>query len=152
MAYSHCRIRTRIRTRTRIPNPMDTLYYAEGWPLSYKIGYSRTMVSNLSFWRTIRSFSAFLLASSAFWDAFFCLGIVQIAWNHTLNMFFKQFGWSDKFPAPNYLFKRYVFWLKLREKDQNKCTCIYGALFRTRKHRENPPNPSPDPNQCEISA
>ena len=27
MAYSHCRIRT--RTRTRIPNLMDTLYYAE---------------------------------------------------------------------------------------------------------------------------
>ena len=25
MAYSHCRI----RTRTRIPNPMDTLYYEE---------------------------------------------------------------------------------------------------------------------------
>ena len=29
MAYSHCRIRTRTRIRTRIPNPMDTLYYAE---------------------------------------------------------------------------------------------------------------------------
>ena len=27
MAYSHCR--TRIRTRTRIPNPMGTLYYVE---------------------------------------------------------------------------------------------------------------------------
>ena len=33
MAYSHCRIRTRIRTRTRIPNPMDTLYYAEVFTL-----------------------------------------------------------------------------------------------------------------------
>ena len=29
MAYSHCRI----RTRTRIPNPMDTLYYAEVFTL-----------------------------------------------------------------------------------------------------------------------
>ena len=29
MAYSHCRIRTRTRIRTWIPNPMDTLYYAE---------------------------------------------------------------------------------------------------------------------------
>ena len=33
MAYSHCRIRTRIPTRTRIPNPMDTLYYAEVFTL-----------------------------------------------------------------------------------------------------------------------
>ena len=33
MAYSHCRIRTRIRTRTWIPNPMDTLYYAEVFTL-----------------------------------------------------------------------------------------------------------------------
>ena len=33
MAYSHCRIRTRIQTRTRIPNPMDTLYYAEVFTL-----------------------------------------------------------------------------------------------------------------------
>ena len=29
MAYSHCRTRTRIRTQTRIPNPMVTLYYVE---------------------------------------------------------------------------------------------------------------------------
>ena len=34
MAYSHCRIRTRIRTRTRIPNLMDTLYYAEVFTLA----------------------------------------------------------------------------------------------------------------------
>ena len=33
MAYSHCRIWTRIRTWTRIPNPMDTLYYAEVFTL-----------------------------------------------------------------------------------------------------------------------
>ena len=33
MAYSHCRIRTWIRTWTRIPNPMDTLYYAKVFTL-----------------------------------------------------------------------------------------------------------------------
>ena len=31
MAHSHCR--TRIRTRTRIPNPMGTLYYVEVFTL-----------------------------------------------------------------------------------------------------------------------
>ena len=29
MAYFHCRTRIQIRTRTRIPNPMATWYYAE---------------------------------------------------------------------------------------------------------------------------
>ena len=29
MAYLHCRIRTRIQTRTQTPNPMATLHYAE---------------------------------------------------------------------------------------------------------------------------
>ena len=29
MAYSHCRIQIWIPTRTRIPNPIITLYYAE---------------------------------------------------------------------------------------------------------------------------
>ena len=29
MAYSHCRTRIQTRTRTRIPNPIVTLYYVE---------------------------------------------------------------------------------------------------------------------------
>ena len=29
MAYSHCQTQIRTRTRTRIPNPMGTLYYVE---------------------------------------------------------------------------------------------------------------------------
>ena len=33
LAYSHCWTRTRIRTRTRIPNPMGTLYYVEMFTL-----------------------------------------------------------------------------------------------------------------------
>ena len=122
MAYSHCRIRTRIQTRTRTPSLIVTLYYAEVFTLVQ----IRTQIPVRTDSRivTVPILGADLYPNKPVHTTFSCfLGGLSLHSNHLIASCMTNYDW----PFGTLSFG--LFWSNLDTKDLETYPRTYSGHF-----------------------